>query len=323
MQNSSEKSSRIVGIRFSSVGKCYYFDASSIEKAEQGDFVVVETSRGWQMGQLMHVLGKDEIKKNMHYKPVNRIATDDDKKKKKYLDEKTKDILISSREIIRSRKIKGVKIVTAEISFDEKNLTFLFTTENEKQINFNSVINDLKKKFSYKKINFHKIGPRDVAKYYGGMGACGLEVRCCTQFINKFESISIRMAKAQGISLTPSDITGVCDRLRCCLGYEYCTYVDAIKGMPKRNKTVKTPVGIGKVRDIAPLRKAVFVYIEGHGTKEFGMDEIEIIQPQQTKNETAPQNTLKNPRRNVKQKNRNRKNRGSKNSNRRKTNRNE
>ena len=123
MQNSSEKSTRIVGIRFSSVGKCYYFDASSVEKAEQGDFVVVETSRGWQMGQLMHVLDKDEIKKNMHYKPVDRIATDDDKKKKKYLDEKAKDILISSREIIRSKKIKGVKIVTAEISFDENNLT--------------------------------------------------------------------------------------------------------------------------------------------------------------------------------------------------------
>ena len=92
--------------------------------------------------------------------------------------------------------------------------------------------------------------------------------------------------------------------------------------MPKRNKTVKTPIGIGKVRDIAPLRKTVFVYIEGHGTKEFGMDEIEIIQPQKTKNEAAPKNTSKKPGRNIQQKNRNRKNRGSKNSNRRKTSRN-
>jgi cell fate regulator YaaT (PSP1 superfamily) len=110
-----------------------------------------------------------------------------------------------------------------------------------------------------------QIGPRDVAKFFGGMGACGFHTRCCSKFLCQFESISIRMAKTQGISLTPSDITGRCDRLRCCLAYEHCQYVEALKNMPKRNKMVMTPNGIGKIRDVAPLRECVYVQQEEFG----------------------------------------------------------
>ena len=219
----------IVGIRFSPIGKNYYFDATAIENVKVGDYLVVETSRGWQLGELVQIVDNIEIRKKMRYKPVDRLAAPEDLEKKKILDGKASDVFEFTRGIVKSSKIKGVKLISAEFSFDEKAISFLYTTENEKQLNFNSVTREIREKFKIKKIDFHKIGPRDVAKYYGGMGACGLETRCCARFLNKFQSISIRMAKAQGISLTPSDITGMCDRLRCCLNYEYCNYVEALR----------------------------------------------------------------------------------------------
>ncbi len=108
-----------------------------------------------------------------------------------------------------------------------------------------------------------QIGPRDVAKIIGGMGACGLETRCCSKFLTDFSPISIKMAKAQGISLTPSEITGMCGRLRCCLIYEYEQYVKARKTLPKRKKRVVTPNGEGMVIDVAPLSGMVTVKLEG------------------------------------------------------------
>jgi len=278
MEKTSENLPVVVGIRFSPIGKSYYFDASSIEDVKLGDNLIVETSRGWQLGQLVQIVEDREVRKKMRYKPVDRLATPEDIKRKENLDVKASEALEFSHEIIIAKKIKGTKVVSAEISFDEKILSFLYSTESEKQINFNSIISEIKEKFQVKKIDFHKIGPRDVAKYYGGMGACGIEVRCCSRFLNKFESISIRMAKTQGISLTPADITGMCNRLRCCLNFEYCNYVEAIKGLPKRNKRVNTPMGPGKVKDIAPLRKTVLVALDDYGIKEFDVDEIEIIQ---------------------------------------------
>jgi len=291
MENKSKKLPVVVGIRFSPIGKSYYFDASEIKNVRLGDYLVVETSRGWQLGQLVQIVEDREVREKMRYKPVDRLATPEDIKKKKFLDVKAAEVLEFSREKLIDKKIKGVKVISAEFSFDEKGLTFLFTTENENKINFNPIIREIKEKHRVKKIDFHKIGPRDVAKYFGGMGACGLEMRCCARFLGKFESISIRMAKTQGISLSPSDITGMCNRLRCCLKYEYCNYVEALKGFPKRNKRVNTPMGAGKVKDVAPLRKTVFVALDDHGIKEFDIKEIELIKPdQEVKNSNRGQN---------------------------------
>jgi cell fate regulator YaaT (PSP1 superfamily) len=281
MENTPDKLPVVVGIRFSPIGKSYYFDASAIEDVQLGYYFIVETSRGWQLGQLVQIVEDRAVRKKMRYKPVDRLATSEDLKKKEILDAKASEALEISHEIMITKKIKGVKVISAEFSFDEKILSFLYSTENEKQINFNSIIREIKEKYQVKKIEFHKIGPRDVAKYYSGMGACGLETRCCARFLNRFESISIRMAKAQRISLTPSDITGMCDRLRCCLSYEYCNYVEALKDLPKRNKRVNTPLGVGKVKDVAPLRKTVFVALDDHGIKEFDIKEIEVIESNQ------------------------------------------
>ncbi len=281
METTSENLPVVVGIRFSSIGKSYYFDASAIEDLQLGDYLVVETSRGWQLGQLVQIVEDKGARKKMRYKPVDRLATPEDHKKKKVLDAKALEVLGLAHKIIIDKNIMGVKVISAEFSFDEKVLSFLYATEKENRINFKSIFSEIKEKYHIKKIDFHKIGPRDVAKYYCGMGACGLEMRCCARFLNKFEPISIRMAKTQGISLTPSDITGMCNRLRCCLNYEYCNYVEALKGLPKRNKRVNTPLGAGKVKDVAPLRKTVFVALDDHGIREFDIKEIEVIQSDQ------------------------------------------
>jgi cell fate regulator YaaT (PSP1 superfamily) len=280
MENNSINIPNVVGIRFSPIGKSYFFDASKIEGIKNGDNIVVETSRGWQLGQVVQIVEDKTLRSKMRYKPVNRLATEDDLKKKDYLDSKGIEALEFCRKI-SPKNSKGVKIISAEFSFDESSLTFLYSTENENRINFNNEIKDIKNKYRIKKIDFHKIGPRDVAKYLCGMGACGLEKRCCSQFLGNFESISIRMAKTQGISLTPSDITGMCNRLKCCLSFEYCNYVEALKGMPKKNKRVNTPMGPGKVRDVAPLSKTVFVKLDDHGMKEFDAAEVNLIQPNQ------------------------------------------
>jgi len=282
--NAEDTNSMIVGIRFSPIGKNYYFDASNLQNLKLGDYLIVQTSRGWQLGELTKFVEAGKVDKKIKYKPVNRLANEADLKKKEYLDGKSEELLTFARKKISIKEIKNVKIVSAEFSFDEKSLTFLYSTENDSQINFNSIIKEIRSRFEINRVDFHKIGPRDVAKYYGGMGACGLENRCCSQFLEKFESISIRMAKKQGISLTPSDITGMCNRLRCCLNYEYCIYVEALKDMPRRKKKVQTPYGEGIVKDLAPITKTVFVAVPGHGVKELGLDEIEEIKPSESKN---------------------------------------
>lgn len=274
MDTQQENMPKIVGIKFSKIGKNYYFDASKINTINLGDSIVVETSRGWQIGELAEVVSDPEILKNASYKPIDRLATPEDLQKRDDLLEKADKALKTCIKEVHQQKLEGVKIISSEFSFDEKIISFLFSSESDDQPNFNQIKKSLGKEFPNTRLDFHKVGPRDMAKYFGGMGACGLETRCCTKFLNSFDSISIRMAKKQGISLTPSDITGMCDRLRCCLNYEFCTYVDALKNIPRKNKMVQTPRGVGKITDVAPLRNSVYVYIEEVGIKEFELSEI-------------------------------------------------
>ena len=174
--------------------------------------------------------------------------------------------------------LKGVKIVAAEYNYDGARLVFLFSTETEDKVDLKTLKRDMQKKFPAPQIELRQIGPRDVAKLLGGMGACGLETRCCSKFLTDFSPISIKMAKEQGISLTPNEITGMCGRLRCCLVYEYEQYVAARKELPKRNKRVVTPRGEGKVVDVMPMTNTVLVLLdndERHYPVSFDRDELQ------------------------------------------------
>jgi cell fate regulator YaaT (PSP1 superfamily) len=271
---------KVVGIRFQNVGKLYHFDATYISELLVGDFVIVSTSRGQQMGQVMGVIESPPKPPRGSWKRVERKANPNDLLIRQNLKKKELEVTIECRDKASKLGYEGLKIVASEFSFDSSSLSVLYNTEDQEEINLSKLISFVSKKYPKSKVEFRRIGPRDVAKIVGGMGACGMGIRCCSMFLTEFSPISIRMAKAQGISLDPSEITGMCGRLRCCLIYEYQQYVEARKKMPKRNKKVMTPYGEGKVVDSIPLKEAVLVRVPNEDNKlmEFPLEDLEPLE---------------------------------------------
>ncbi|RPI86778.1 MAG: stage 0 sporulation protein [Chloroflexi bacterium] len=266
----------IVGIRFQRVGKIYHFDASNSKDLQPGDFAVVETTRGRQLGQVVQIVEDPQPPPDGSWKSIQRRATPQDLVLRQTWQQKELEAMIDCRAKAAEIGVSGVKIVAAEFSFDGARLAFLYSTETEEKIDLRSLRKQMQRIYPQTQVEMHQIGPRDIAKVLGGMGACGLESRCCSMFLTEFSPVSIKMAKEQGISLTPTEITGMCGRLRCCLIYEYQQYVEARKGMPKRGKRVVTPDGVGKVNDILPLKGAVIVYLEEKGVvQEFLQADIQ------------------------------------------------
>jgi cell fate regulator YaaT (PSP1 superfamily) len=265
----------IVGLRFQKVGKIYHFDASNLADIQTGDFAVVETSRGRQIGQVMQIIDSTGKPYVGSIKPVLRKATPVDLVQRQIWQRKELEAVINCRAKAAEFGIKDVKFVAAEFSFDGSRLSFLYSSEGGDRVNLKSLRRNMQRSYQQSRVEFHLIGPRDVAKIIGGMGACGLETRCCSKFLTEFSPISIKMAKEQGISLTPTEITGMCGRLRCCLIYEYEQYVEARKQIPKRGKRVITPMGQGKVVDQYLIKRSVLVEIDGGGQYEFMLHELQ------------------------------------------------
>ena len=264
----------IVGIRFAEIGKSYHFDASSVPDVKVGDRVIVETTRGRQLGEVVQIVENAKPVPE-GWKLIERIATPRDLILRRTWQQKEVESVITCRERASQLRLHGIKVVAAEYSFDGARLTFIFSSESEDKADLKSLRHDMQKQYQPSQVEMRQIGPRDVAKMLGGMGACGLEKRCCSKFLTEFSPVSIKMAKEQGISLTPQEITGMCGRLRCCLVYEYEQYAAARKELPKRNKKVITPMGEGKVVDVSPLLMTVRVELLGTGIREFQREELE------------------------------------------------
>lgn len=269
----------IVGVRFSKVGKLYHFDATGIPSVVTGDSVVVETARGWQLGEVAQVVDPKTQKVENDLKSVNRLATPRDLLLRKLWQVRELDVVETAKKRAAELRLNNIKIILAEFSFDGSRLAVMFSSESDDKVDLKSLRQDLQKIYSPTQVEIRQIGPRDVAKVIGGMGACGLEKRCCSAFLTDFSSISIRMAKEQGISLSPSEITGMCGRLRCCLIYEYDTYAEMRKGLPKRGKRIMTPAGEGKVIDVSPLVGSVRVDIPQVGVREFTREDLAAPTP--------------------------------------------
>ncbi len=251
-----ENQRTVVGVRFHRVGKLYHFDYADYPTLQVGDYVIVETTRGRQMGEVVNFnVVEDELRE---YKPIMRIASARDLVLSSHWELQQDEALNIVRD--RAKKLGGfddVKFVAALYNYDGSLLSYLYTAEDK--VNVSKLWSDLSKSLPAQ-VEMRQIGPRDVAKLLGGFGACG-ELRCCSTFLTDFSPISIKMAKAQGISLNPSEITGMCGRLRCCLVYEYEQYVQARQQLPKKNKRVGTPEGEGRVIDVLPLQDAVLVAV--------------------------------------------------------------
>lgn len=268
---------KLLGIRFSKIGKVYHFDPGSITDIKVGDAVIVETSRGWQLGLVASILDKSKIPTKVGWKKVDRRATPRDLMVRQLWERKEVDVINHCQKRMAKMKVRGAKFISAEYSFDGARLTLTLCNESEDKVNLKSLQRELQKKYSSTKVEIRQVGPRDAAKSFCGVGACGMEERCCCKFLFEFNSISIRMAKDQGISLTPTEITGICGRLRCCLKYEHAQYKTALKGIPNKNKRVKTPMGNGKIVEIRAMREEVVVDIPEIGRRVFNKEEIQRI----------------------------------------------
>lgn len=267
----------ILAVRFGPIGKLYHFDGSAVPDVQPGEMVIVDTARGRHLGEVVEVL-QDAPPVEGELKRVERRATPADLLLRQTWQARQTEALINCRARAAELKIKDIKIVAAEFSFDGARLSILFSTESDEKIDPKVLRKDMQRLYPQAQVEMRQIGPRDVAKLLGGMGACGLETRCCARFLTDFSPISIKMAKEQGISLTPSEITGMCGRLRCCLIYEYEQYVEARKTLPKRNKRVVTPDGEGKVVDVLPLRGTVLVLLDGDETaraREYAREDLQ------------------------------------------------
>lgn len=235
----------IIGVRFKSVGKIYYF-APGNEKVENGQKVIVETARGVECGTV--VVSNREVpdsELSAPLKPVIRIATEKDLETVEENKKKEEEAFKICEEKIAKHKL-DMKLVDVECTFDNNKLLFYFTAEN--RVDFRELVKDLASVFRTR-IELRQIGVRDEAKMLGGLGICGRPF-CCNGFLGEFQPVSIKMAKEQGLSLNPTKISGTCSRLMCCLKYEQESYEDLIRTTPKVNAYVSTPSGNGFVEEV-------------------------------------------------------------------------
>jgi cell fate regulator YaaT (PSP1 superfamily) len=272
----------IIGVRFSPIGKIYHFDSTQVANIKLGERVIVDTARGRHLGEVVQFLPEKPSAPEGGWKYVERRATPRDLLLQQTWQAKQTEAMINCRARAAELALQQLKIVAAEYNYDGSRLTFMYSTETDEKTDLKSLKKDMQDLYPKTHIEVRQIGPRDVAKLLGGMGACGLETRCCSKFLTEFSPISIKMAKEQGISLTPSEITGMCGRLRCCLIYEFEQYVEARKQLPKRNKRVITPRGEGKVLDVLPMENKVMVLLDAEseeGRQIMAIFERDDLQP--------------------------------------------
>ena len=235
----------IIGVRFKSAGKVYYFSPGSI-KAEVGSQVIVETARGVECGEV--VMSNRMVEDENITAPLKDIIRLANKQDMKILEQnrlKEENAFKICQEKILAHKL-DMKLVDVECTFDNNKLLFYFTAET--RVDFRELVKDLASVFRTR-IELRQIGVRDESKILGGLGICGREF-CCKGFLGEFQPVSIKMAKEQGLSLNPTKISGTCGRLMCCLKYEQDSYEFLLKNTPKVGAYVKTPDFKGYVEEV-------------------------------------------------------------------------
>ncbi|MBW4436118.1 MAG: hypothetical protein KME04_03225 [Pleurocapsa minor GSE-CHR-MK-17-07R] len=247
----------VAGVRFHKVGKLYFFDAQAYPDLKVGDEIIAETTRGRQMGQVQSFKAYESVEQR-EVQQILRLATPRDLVLRQHWEAKQDEVLMAVQMRAKALGVHGAKFVSAVYNYDGSQLSILYTADEKPSLS--RLTNEMSRQYEVP-VDMRQIGPRDVAKLLGGYGACGTE-RCCSTFLTDFSPVSIKMAKAQGISLNPTEITGMCGRLRCCLVYEYEQYVEARSKLPRKNKRVGTPHGEGKVLDVLPMQDAVMVLVE-------------------------------------------------------------
>jgi len=274
----------IIGVRFKRPGKIYFFDPKH-NRIHKGQYVIVETSMGEEYAEVVIAnrrMPKEKIETEL--KPIIRVATYKDKKHYEENKKKEKEAFDICVEQIKKHKL-NMNLTDAEYKFDNSKLLFYFTAEG--RIDFRDLVKDLAAIFKTR-IELRQIGVRDEVKRLGGNGICGREL-CCCSFLGNFETVSIKMAKEQNMSLNPSKISGNCGRLMCCLKYEHEVYEEKLSKLPKVGAIVKAPEeGEGIVDSTEILKETVRVKFkdkEGFFYKKFKAEDLKIIKDVEEKDE--------------------------------------
>jgi cell fate regulator YaaT (PSP1 superfamily) len=260
---------KIVGIRFKPGGKIYDFDCGAFV-LEPGEKVIVETEKGLGFGTVALPPRSDErSKREKPLKKVFRKASDKDFAQRKKNEHLESEAHAQCLKYIKQLKLQ-MNLFSVEATFDARRLTFFFTADG--RVDFRQLVKMLVKRFRVR-IEMRQVGIRNQAKMCGGLGRCGREF-CCSTFMEKFEPVSIRMAKDQGLSLNPTKISGQCGRLMCCLNFENQIYKELRAKFPPMGKTVKTKEHTGKVIRFNFLHQKIALRVEDNKEVEVGLDEI-------------------------------------------------
>ncbi len=266
----------IVGVRFKKPGKIYFFDPGELQITNK-DFVIVETAQGEEYGEV--AIANRSIPDEKVVAPLKKVIRIANKKDKKHYEEnkqKEKEAFEACQKKIKEHKL-DMTLTDVEFKFDNSKVLFYFTADG--RIDFRDLVKDLAAIFKTR-IELRQIGVRDEVKRIGGNGICGREL-CCCSFLGNFETVSIKMAKEQNMSLNPSKISGNCGRLMCCLKYEQDVYEEKLRKLPKIGAIVKTEDGEGIVDGVETLKEKVRVKIKDtdgeYFYKRYDAKEIKII----------------------------------------------
>ena len=266
----------IVGVRFKKAGKIYYFSPNG-SIYNSGDKIIVETARGLELGSIAIANREiDESEIIAPLKPILRPAGEDDIKNY----EENKLMAKEAGQVFEKKSIEHnleMVLMGTEYTLDRNKLIFYFTAEG--RIDFRELVKDLAAIFRTR-IELRQIGVRDEAKNLGGLGCCGRPL-CCSTWLGDFQSVSIKMAKDQNLSLNPTKISGICGRLFCCLKYEHEVYEEMLSVMPAPGSRVKTPDGEGKVLDVFVLTEELKVQIDKNGDiieiKRYKLKDVTVL----------------------------------------------
>lgn len=260
----------VVGVIFEVTKKRYYFEAQEGVTYKRDDKVIVDTARGQELG-LIYGENRERPEEDLvlPLKPVVRMATEEDKARYEKQRQEAKQAFEECKKKIEDHKLQ-MKLVASEYTFDRTKLIFYFTAEG--RIDFRALVKDLAAIFKLR-IELRQIGVRDEARILGSIGICGKKL-CCKSFINKFDSVSIKMAREQGLVINPSKISGVCGRLLCCIRYEFKQYEDALNNYPALGQKVETELGKGAVINLNPLNGYMYVDVYDKGVNRFALEDV-------------------------------------------------
>lgn len=273
----------VVDVYFELFQKRHFFLNNPNFDVNINEKVIVETQMGLSIGKVIGIK-QNYVIENINnegepLKKIIQIANKKDLEKEKELKEDAVKASFIFKNKLKKYNLTNLKLVATEYTFDRKKLIFYFACED--RVDFRQLVKELASIFRTR-IELRQIGVRDYAKMVGDCGNCG-KTLCCKSFINKFDSVSVKIARDQGVHVTPSKMTGVCGRLKCCMGFEYDQYSEIKDNYPIIGQTVTTEEGTGNVVSLNLLNDVIFVNIDGKGVQKYSLSEIEFNKEERQK----------------------------------------